>query len=98
MKKVFAAGLAALALASTAAALDTHRYRYERTLTSAGPNPVRFEPDGPLYSHSRAGFADLRILDTAGKQVPWRTLPVEEAPAPVAARVLNIGRQDGRAV
>ncbi len=98
MKKILTVALAALVLASTAAALDTHRYRYERTLTPSGPEPVRFEPDGPLYSHSRAGFADLRILDAAGRQVPWRTLPVEVRPAPVAARVLNAGRQDGQAV
>ncbi len=98
MKKALTASVAALVLATTAAAFDTHRFRYERTLAPAGPYPVRFEPDGPLYSHSRAGFADLRILDAAGRQVPWRTLPVEEGPAPAAARVLNAGRQDGRAV
>src|SRR5205823_5319313 len=98
MKKILTVALVALVLASTAAALDTHRFRYERTLTLPGPGPVRLEPDGPLYSPSRAGFADLRILDAAGRQVPWRTLPVEEGAAPVAARVLNAGRQDGRAV
>jgi hypothetical protein len=98
MKKALTAAAAAVVLVASAAALDTHRYRYERMLTPAAPSPVRVEPDGPLYSHSRPGFADLRILDAAGRQVPWRTLPVEAGPAPVAARVLNAGHQDGRAV
>src|SRR3989442_14503036 len=96
MKAVLAAAFAALALASTAAAVDTHRFRYERSLSPAGPYPVRFEPDGPLYSHSRAGFADLRIIDAAGRQVPWRMLPVEAGPGPGPARVVE-ARRRGRA-
>jgi len=98
MKAVLAAAFAALALAAAASALDVHRFRYQRSLAPAGPHPVRFEPDGPLYSHSRVGFADLRIIDAGGGQVPWRMLPVEAEPAPVAARVLDAGRQDGRTV
>src|SRR2546428_2121497 len=95
MKAVLAAAFAALALASTAAAVDTHRFRYERSLSPAGPYPVRFEPDGPLYSHSRAGFADLRIIDAAGRQVPWRMLPVEAGPGPGPAPVLDRRRPGG---
>jgi hypothetical protein len=98
MKALLAAAAAALALAAAAAALDTQPFRYERTLTPGGPAPVRFEPDGPLYGHSRTDLADLRILDADGRQVPWRMLPGVEEPAPVAVRVLNAGRRDGKAV
>ena len=31
-----------------------------------------FEPDGPMYEHAAVGFADLRVLDARGRQVPWR--------------------------
>ena len=99
MKAALAAAVGtALLLAPAAAALDTHRFRYERTLTPTGTGPIRFEPDGRLYAHSQAEFGDLRILDAAGKQVPWRELPVENVPAPTRVRVLNAGRQDGKAV
>jgi hypothetical protein len=93
-----AAAGAALLLATAAAALDAHRFRHERTLTPSGNGPIRFEPDGRLYAHSQAGFGDLRILDAAGKQVPWRELPVTDVPAPTPVRVLNAGRRDGSAV
>jgi hypothetical protein len=93
-----AAAAAALALAAAAAALETKRFRYERTLTAAGAAAVRVEPDGPLYAHTRTDLADLRILDADGRQVPWRMLPGAEEPAPVAVRVLNAGRRDGKAV
>ena len=44
--------------------------------------PIRFEPDGPMYAHTRIGFADLRVLDAAETQVPWRRLPAERGSAP----------------
>jgi hypothetical protein len=93
-----AAAGAALLLATAAAALDTHRFRYERPLTPASAGPIRFEPDGRLYAHSQSDFGDLRILDAAGKQVPWRKLPIENAAAPMRVPVLNAGRQNGKAV
>jgi hypothetical protein len=93
-----AAAGSALVLAAAAVAADTHRFRYERTLTAPGAGPVRFEPDGRLYAHSEAGFRDLRIFDDAGKEVPWRALPVQRASAPAPVRVLNAGRQGPSAV
>jgi hypothetical protein len=88
----------ALALASSALAADVSHLRYERTLGPASAAPLRFEPDGPLYAHTQSGFADLRILDGGGKQVPWRTVPEPPASAAQDATVLNAGRQHGRAV
>ncbi|HEY5977626.1 MAG TPA: hypothetical protein VIT85_07190 [Solirubrobacterales bacterium] len=41
-------------------------------------------PDGPLFDHARVGFADLRILDSRGKEVAWR-------PAPAAIREVRVG-------
>jgi hypothetical protein len=99
MRTVLAAtATAALLFAASAAALDTKRFRYERTVTPAGAAPVRVEPDGPLYAHTRTDLADLRILDADGPQVPWRMLPGAQEPAPVAVRVLNAGRRGGKAV
>jgi hypothetical protein len=86
----------ALALAPSAWALERSDFRYQRELNASGPATIVFEPDGPLYAHSRPDFADLRILDKAGRQVPWRP-----APKPSARRatipVLNAGRKGGAA-
>jgi hypothetical protein len=98
--KAVAAAAAALVLvlAPAAAALDTHRFGYERPLRTSGPGPITVEPDGPLYAHSRSDLGDLRILDADGTQVPWRALPIEHGPAPRQVRVLNAGEQDSKAV
>ena len=95
----FAVGLA-LALAAPAAAqrLDERGFRYVRTLETAGPGPARLEPDGPLFAHTKRDFADLRIVDARGRQVPWRILPPPAEAAPRPVRVLNRGRRDGKAV
>ena len=55
-----------------------------------------FEPDGPMFA--RAGFADLRIVDAAGAQVPWRRVPEERVVVGHEARVLNSGRRGDAAV
>ena len=78
MRALCVAAAAALALAASAsAALDTTHFRYERALAPASAAPIRVEPDGPMYAHTRIGFADLRVLDAAETQVPWRRLPAE---------------------
>jgi hypothetical protein len=98
LRRLALAGLGALVLAAPAAALDEREFRYERVLRAPPGGPIAFEPDGPLYGHSRVGFPDLRIVDARGGQVPWRSLP-EEAPAPPEqVRVLNSGRRGGQAV
>jgi hypothetical protein len=81
--KVAAAVATALVAFGAAADVETSDFRYTRTLTAPAGGPVRIEPDGAMYGHARAGFADLRVLDAAGNQVPWRTEP---APAAVTAR------------
>jgi hypothetical protein len=100
VKRWGAAALAAGLLASAAAAqtVDESGFRYERAL-EAPPGLASFEPDGPLYAHSKEGLTDLRILDAAGAQVPWRTLPppsLEQPPRMV--RLLNSGTRAGKAV
>jgi hypothetical protein len=84
------------ALASPAWALDQSEFRYVRKLSAAGPGSIVFEPDGRMYAHARAEFTDLRILDRADRQVPWRPLPrptLRHATVPV----LNSGRQGNAA-
>jgi hypothetical protein len=100
VKRWGAAALAAGLLASAAAAqtVDESGFRYERAL-EAPPGLASFEPDGPLYAHSREGLADVRILDSAGAQVPWRTLPPPSlAQPPRMVRLLNSGTRGGKAV
>lgn len=101
MKTLFVALVAALAVTAVAFALDTSRFRYERTLTPMSASTatlIRFEPDGPFYSHAQQDLRDLRIVDADGKQVPWRSLPQSRAPASRTATMLNAGRQRGQAV
>jgi hypothetical protein len=89
--------LALLAVSLAAAAtVDTSQFRYLRELRAAGTGPVLFQADGPLFAHTRAGFADLRVVDARGVQVPWRR-PPEPAQTEIAVRVLNSGRLGGRA-
>jgi hypothetical protein len=80
---VAAAVATALVAFGAAADVETSDFRYARTLSAAPGGPVRIEPDGAMYGHARVGFADLRVLDASGNQVPWRTEP---APAAVTAR------------
>lgn len=87
-----AAGLVTAGPAS-AAELDRHAFRYERPLAPQGGGPVLLEPDGTLYAHTRPGVTDLRIVDRDGRQVPWRPLPEEAAPAARAVPVLDSGRR-----
>lgn len=98
MRRLTVALLAGLAFASSAWALDTTGYRYERPLRAAGDRPVLFAPDRPMYGHAQLDFSDLRIIDGAGEQVPWRRLPQPRAPRPIAVSVLNAGRQGNAAV
>jgi hypothetical protein len=86
--------LAAVAAAS-AADVDESAFRYTRTLDTPGGAAVTFEPDARMYGHARIGFPDLRIVDGADVQVPWRPLPKPAAlpsqPVPLVAR----GKRDG---
>jgi hypothetical protein len=80
------------------AALALQPFRYERTIDAPRAAVVEVDPDGPLYAHAARDFADVRIVDADGNQVPWR-----EAPQPAAAimrplPVLDRGRRGTLAV
>jgi hypothetical protein len=97
--KALAATLATLVVAGGAAAatVDPTDFRYERTLRSSG-GLTAFEPDGPLYEHAALDLGDLRVLDSRGRQVPWRLRPVRGDEQLRAARVLNAGTEGEAAV
>ncbi len=91
--------LAAGAQPAAAAGIDRADFRYQRPLIAGpGGEPVLVEPDGPLFEHSLPGFADLRIADARGRQVPWRRAGSERGAASEAVQVLNSGRQGHFAV
>lgn len=98
MRRLTVALLAGLIFATSAWAIETKDFRYERPLSAGGQKPISFEPDRRMYGHAQIGFSDLRIIDGSGQQVPWRMLPQPKAPRPVAVRVLNAGRQRDGAV
>lgn len=84
---------------AAAGELDRADFRYARPIAAPGAGPVLLEPDGALYEHSRLGFADLRIVDERGSEVPWRRAPRNaRGAAPEAVAVLNSGRQGRSAV
>ncbi|HEX5375948.1 MAG TPA: hypothetical protein VFW48_07295 [Solirubrobacterales bacterium] len=91
--------LAAGAQPAAAAGIDRADFRYQRPrVAGPGGEPVLIEPDGPLFEHSLPGFADLRIADARGRQVPWRHTRFGRVAAPEAVPVLNSGRQGRFAV
>ncbi|HEX9966455.1 MAG TPA: hypothetical protein VGB06_00770 [Solirubrobacterales bacterium] len=94
------ASLAAGVQPAAAAEIDRADFRYARPLLAQpGGGPILLEPDGALYEHSRPGFADLRIVDARGREVPWRRAPQSASgAAPDAVPVLNSGRQGRFAV
>src|SRR6185295_13585762 len=91
----FAAGVQPAA----AAELDRGDFRYVRPLVAApAGGPILIEPDGELFEHSLPGFADLRIVDARGREVPWRHVRGRQGSGPEAVPVLNSGRQGRVAV
>ena len=92
MKLVLVVVAAALA---APAAVDESDFRWERTVQAAGGGLATFVADGPLFAHTKPELADLRVVDSGGRQVPWRGLP---DPAPQASKeveLLNAGVQGG---
>ena len=86
---VLAAALAA------PAAVDESDFRWDRALEAEGRGFAAFAADGPLFAHAKPELADLRVVDSAGRQAPWRRLP---DPAPRASKeveLLNAGVQGG---
>lgn len=84
---------------AAAAEVDSAGFRHVRPLVAdPGGDPVLVEPDGVLFEHSLPGFADLRIADAHGREVPWRRTQSGRSAAPSAVPVLNSGRQGRFAV
>ena len=97
--RTLAAAFAVLAAAggALAATVDPADFRYERTLRSSG-GLTAFEPDGPMYEHAALDLRDLRVLDSRGRQVPWRRREVRGDEHLRAAQVLNAGTEGAAAV
>jgi len=89
---------AVLAAATLAGGIETSELRYTRAVEGAGADHVAVEPDGAMFAHARPGFADLRVVDARGEQVPWRRLPADEPVFDEPVLVLNSGRQGRVAV
>ena len=92
MRLVLAAVAAALA---APAAVDESDFRWERMVQAPSQGFATFVADGPLFAHVKPELADLRVVDSDGRQVPWRRLP---DPAPRASKeveLLNAGVQGG---
>lgn len=79
---------------AAAAGFDSAEFRYQRPLVAKGSGkPVLFEPDGALFEHSAPSFADLRVADARGREVPWRHSPSGRDDGARPVRVINSGRQ-----
>ena len=92
--------LAALvAAAALAGGVQQDEFRYTRGLPAqVASGRVAFEPDGRMLAHARPGFADLRVVDANGSQVPWRHVPEGRLAIGREAVVLNSGRRRNVAV
>jgi len=91
VRALLLAAVAALAFAASASAAP--QPRYERGLLAGGPGPYHFVADARLTAHARPGFADLRVLDAHGRQVPWRLAPPSEPVADEPVTLLNVGHE-----
>ncbi len=89
---------ALLAVTTLAGGVATDDLRYTRMVEGAGGHHAAIEPDGPMFAHARTGFADVRVVDANGGQVPWRTRPVGEPIFDEPVLVLNSGRRGRFAV
>ena len=85
------------ALPTLGSALEAERFRYLRPLPPGAAGLVTVPLDAPVLAHSRGpGFADVRVVDAAGRQVPYLVeraseplsldLTIEPVTAPVTLR------------
>jgi hypothetical protein len=79
--------------ASPLDASEKERYRYLTVLEVPAQGLARFEVTPELYRLSATGsrLADLRILTSDGREVPWflRDVPAPESPAELPAELLD---------
>jgi hypothetical protein len=59
------------------AAIDTRAFRYSRAIPDGPPGLTSFVLDAAALAHSH-GFADVRIVDSHGRQVPWLREELDE--------------------
>lgn len=91
--------VAVLAAAAVAGGVQQDAFRYARELPpQVASGRVAFEPDGVMLGHARPGFADVRVVDAHGDQVPWRHVPEGRLAIGHDAAVLNSGRRGETAV
>jgi hypothetical protein len=91
--------VAVLAAAAVAGGVQQDEFLYTRDLPApVASGRVAFEPDGPMLGHAKPGFADLRVVDADGNQVPWRHVPEGRVAIGHEAALLNSGRSGDAAV
>ena len=81
-----------------AIALQVEQFRYARPLDAGGTRPAELVADGPMLAHAQPSFADVRIADADGNQVPWRTTPRPPTTVERQLIVLDAGRRGDTAV
>lgn len=84
-------------LALLALAAGSDRPAYERPVATAGPGRVAVALDRDVYAGARADLGDIRVVDDAGKRVPFvidRDAP--EPPQPLHPAILNRGFVAGK--
>jgi hypothetical protein len=91
--------VAVLAAAAVAGGVQQDEFRYTRELPAqVASGRMAFEPDGPMLGHAQQAFADLRVVDADGNQVPWRHVPEGRLAIGHEAALLNSGRRSDVAV
>ena len=91
--------VAVLAAAAVTGGVQQDEFRYARDLPpQVASGRVAFEPDGSMLGHAQPGFADVRVVDADGNQVPWRSVPEGRRTIGHEAAVLNSGRRGNAAV
>ena len=84
----------AIALAAVAASASSG---VERPITVEGPGRVAVELDRDVYAEARADLGDIRVVDDAGRRVPFVIDRDAPGPAqPLHPAVLNRGFVAGR--
>ena len=80
-----------------AVALSVQPFKYEREIRLRADGVATVVADPAMLAHARPDFADVRIADAQGRQVPWRPQPTLPASARTVS-LLDVGRRDGAAV
>jgi len=65
-------------------------FAWQRPVLPGAPGPQRLQVDLALLGASRAGLADLRLQDAAGREVPYVLVPPRDAAPWVRARLLPL--------